>query len=148
MKPSQLIRTLDVLTTLPDEAPQFVVINVWYESGPWTVTNLQGHGRGTDALRLVTPIADEAYAVTYTPKGAKCCSGRDVATLIPICDALAALVPGELPPDFVAVLTAELEDRGAFFAIRPPKPGRPRDAGYWFGKLAGGWQAQSRKVRR
>ncbi len=150
MKPSQPIRTLDVLTT-PEDL-YYIVLNVWHESGPWAVTNRQGgyKGRykGATRRRLVTPIDDEAYAVTYTPKGAKVCSGRDIATLIPLCEHLATIVPGELPADFVKVLTAELEARGAFVAIRPPKPGRPRDAGYWFGKLTSGWQYQSKKVRR
>ena len=146
-RPTKPIRTLDVLTTTPED-PYYTVFNVWHESGPWAVTNRQGVFKGTDALRLVTPIDDEAYAVTYTPLGAKACSGRGIVTLIPLCEHLATIVPGELPPDFVAVLTTELERCGAFVAIRPPKPGRPRDAGYWFGKLAGGWQAQSRKVRR
>ncbi len=148
MKIAQPIRTLDVLTTLPDEEPQFVVLNVWYEAGPWAVTNRAGWGRGSDALRLVTPLDDGACALTYMPKGAKVCSGRDVATLTPLCDDFAAIVPGELPADFVKILTAELEQRGAFFAIRPPKPGKPRDAGYWIGKLARGWQSASKKVAR
>jgi len=69
-RPTKPIRTLDVLTTTPED-PYYTVLNVWHESGPWAVTNRQGVFEDEDGERVycdgdarLVPFATEEDAVS------------------------------------------------------------------------------------
>lgn len=137
------IDTIEVRTSATDEtkAVEYLTLRVWHRVGPWAITSkirwhmLNGTRRGKSSAL----IDDPTFAVTYAPTGQLTVRAASVATLAPIAEVFAQLVPGDLPPDYVAILTAALLERGAFIASAPPEPGF-RDRGYWIGKLAKGWK--------
>jgi len=138
------IDTIEVRTSATDEtkAVEYLTLRVWHRVGPWAITSkIRWHMlNGTRRGKSSTLIVDPTFAVTYAPTGQLTVRAASVATLTPIAEVFAELVPGDLPPDYVAILTTALLERGAFIAVKPPKEGDPRDAGYWIGSLAKGWK--------
>lgn len=138
------IDTIEVRTSATDETKvvEYLTLRVWHRVGPWAITSkirwhmLNGTRRGKSSAL----IDDPTFAVTYAPTGQVVVRATSVASLAPVAEAFAALVPGDLPPDYVAILTSKLEELGAFLGVFPPQVGKPRDAGYWIGSLAKGWK--------
>ena len=140
---SQTGGTIEVRTSAAlDERAEFLSLRVWHRAGPWAITSkIRWYcTNGTRQGKSSALIDDPTFAVTYAPTGQMTVRAASVAALAPVAEAFAALVPGDLPTDYVKVLTAKLEELGAFVAHCPPKPGAPRDGGYWIGKLAKGWK--------
>lgn len=136
------IDTLEVRTSAAlDERAEYLSLRVWHRAGPWAITSkLRWYcTNGTRQGKSSALIDDPTFAVTYAPTGQMTVLAASVATLAPVAETFAALVPGDLPPDYVKILTAKLEELGAFVAKAPPEPGI-RDGGYWIGKLAKGWK--------
>lgn len=137
------IDTIEVRTSATDEtkAIEYLTLRVWHRVGPWAITSkirwhmVNGTRRGASSCR----INDPTYALTYAPTGQLTVRAASVATLAPIAEVFAQLVPGDLPPDYVAILTAPLLERGAFIASAPPELG-VRECSHWIGKLAKGWK--------
>lgn len=138
------IDTLEVRTSAAlDERAEFLSLRVWHRAGPWAITSkLRWYcTNGTRQGKSSALIDDTFYALTFAPTGQAVVRAVSVATLAPVAEAFAALVPGDLPPDYVKILTGKLEELGAFVAsFQPIAADQMRDGGYWIGKLAKGWK--------